>query len=77
MFIEISRKKAQELGGEKNAIKKGFFTVWSEKRIKGAFNFGNGSKKDFSEYRANNKKYCIFKDFSKDYIQKLIENIEQ
>ena len=76
MFIEISRKKALELGGEKNAIKKGFFTVWSEKRIKSAFNFGNGTEKDFLEYRANNTKYCIFKDLSKEYIQKLIGNIE-
>ena len=72
MIIEISRKKAQELGSAEKAIKNGFFTVWSEKRIKQAFNFGNGTKKDFSEYQQNNKHFCIFQDLSEKAINQIL-----
>lgn len=40
------------------AIKAGYFRAWTAERIKKAFNFGNGTMKDFNEYTENNKKYC-------------------
>ena len=59
-FIEISRAKANELGSVKKAYEQGFFTVWDSDRIKRAFNFGNGTLKDFKNYMENNKNYCLF-----------------
>ena len=38
----------------------GDFTVWDDKRIKNAFNFGNGTIKHFEAYMSNNKCYCTF-----------------
>ena len=29
-------------------------------RIKGAFNFGNGTEKDLKRYMHDNSKYCVF-----------------
>lgn len=43
---------------KQEAIKAGYFNIWTEKRIKGAFNSGNGTMKDFKEYMNNNKQYC-------------------
>ena len=72
MIIEISRKKAQELKSIEKAIKNQWFTVWTPERIKAAFNFGNGTQKDFELYMKNNKAYCIFKDLTKKEIDLLI-----
>ena len=68
MIIEISRKKVQELKSIDRAIKNLWFTVWTPKRIKAAFNFGNGTDKDFDRYMKDNKDYCIFKDLTKKEI---------
>ena len=38
----------------------GDFNVWDDERIKNAFNFGNGTIKNFEEYMRNNKRYCTF-----------------
>lgn len=72
MIIEISRKKAQELKSIDKAIKNLWFTVWTPERIKAAFNFGNGTKKDFDRYMKNNKDYCIFKDLTEKEIDSII-----
>lgn len=72
MIIEISRKKAQELNSVDKAIKNLWFTVWTPERIQGAFNFGNGTQKDFECYMKNNKDYCIFKDLTEKEIDLLI-----
>ena len=61
MFIEIYRDTARKYGIEK-AIKAGLFTVWTEKRIKGAFNYGRGTKKDFNRFMKDNYCFCIFLD---------------
>lgn len=47
VFIEISKKSEN-------------FSIWDEKRIKGAFHFGNGTIKDFRAYMRDNKAYCTF-----------------
>jgi len=53
--IEISKSIGKT---KQEAIKAGDFNEWTKERIKSAFNFGNGTMKDFSEYADNNKKYC-------------------
>lgn len=73
MIIEISRKQAEKLGSVEKAIKNGWFIIWNNERIKKAFNFGNGSKKDFSEYQRNNKAYCIFKDLPENTIKSILQ----
>ena len=47
-YIEISKKNND-------------YNVWDEKRIKGAFNNGQGTEKDFKNYMGNNKNWCKFK----------------
>lgn len=42
------------------AINDGFFIDWTEKRIKNAFNFGNGTEADLKRYMNDNKQYCVF-----------------
>lgn len=59
-YIEVSRKKVRELGGVKDAVRQGWFTTWDERRIKGAFNFGNGTIADFNRFMKQNKPYALF-----------------
>lgn len=47
MYVEISKTS-------------GLKRIWTEEQIKGAFNFGNGTIKDFKNYMDNNKQFCIF-----------------
>lgn len=48
MIIEVSiQNKSYYNGGILQAIKDGYFTEWTPERIKKAFNFGNGTQKDF------------------------------
>lgn len=72
MIIEISRKKAQELKSADKAIKNLWFTVWTSERIRAAFNFGNGTEKDFDRYMKDNKDYCIFRDLTEKEIDLII-----
>ena len=63
MIIEISiQNESYYNGGISQAIKDGYFTEWTPERIKKAFNFGNGTQKDFLNYMQNNKGLCIFKE---------------
>lgn len=57
---EISRKALEEIGSIRETLNYGYYTIWTDERIKEAFNFGNGTKKDFDEYKENNKKYSYF-----------------
>lgn len=47
-YKEISKKDSR------------LYTVWDSERIRKAFNNGNGTVKDFSQYMKNNSKYAIF-----------------
>ena len=60
MIIEINKKMLGECGSLEKAILSLNYTIWTDERIKDAFNFGNGNKKDFDEYVKNNEKYCYF-----------------
>jgi hypothetical protein len=39
---------------KKDAISDGGYEIWSEARIKGGFNFGNGTTNDFNRYAKDN-----------------------
>lgn len=55
LFLEFDKQ-----GKLENAIKQGLYAERNEKFIKNAFNFGNGTIKDFNRYVEDNKKYAEF-----------------
>lgn len=61
IIIEICATEARKTS-VKEAIKAGYFNIWTPDRIKGAFNFGNGTKKDFYRYKKDNAGKCIIKE---------------
>ena len=57
LYIEVSK----QVGLSKSeALEKGYYSKWDKKRIKGAFNFKNGTLKDFKRYMKDNQKYSYF-----------------
>ena len=54
-YMEISKKY-----NKKESIEKGMYNIWDNKRIKRAFNFGNGTMKDFKRYMKDNNQNCYF-----------------
>lgn len=62
MIIEICNDEIRKQG-LKNAIADGWFTIWTPERIKHAFNYGNGTMKDFERYKKDNSpRYCLIKE---------------
>lgn len=61
MIIEIYKPWIKKHGSVDACIKKGWFTTWTPKRIKEAFNFGQGTEKDFERYQKDNAQYCIYR----------------
>lgn len=59
LYLEISKQGSKNIN---EALKKGYYNEWNIERIKGAFNYGNGTIKDFKNYMNNNKCYCWFKE---------------
>ena len=57
MYIEIDNRQARKTS-VKQAIKNGFFMVWTPERIRGAFSNGRGTLADFERYKSDNKPYC-------------------
>ena len=71
VIIEICLPEAH-INGVNNTIKARLFNIWTAERIKGAFNYGNGSMKDFNRYKKdNNNRYCLIKEIEKDTLLKL------
>lgn len=71
IIIEICITEARKTGIE-NAIKKGWFNVWTPERIKGAFNYGRGTMADFNRYKKdNNNRYCLIKEIDKNRLLEL------
>lgn len=52
LYIILHGKK----GTEKKTLESGFFMVWTEKNVKSAFAFGNGTMKDFKRFAADRTK---------------------
>ena len=75
MIIEISNRGIREEGGVKKAIQAGWFTVWTEKRIKGAFNKGDGTLQDLRRYRNDNKPFCTFLDLPESEVYALYPSL--
>ena len=62
MIREVYKKWVhQDYNGDINAcIKDGFYTDWTDERIKNTFSSGNGTIKDLKRYIDDNKCYCYF-----------------
>lgn len=62
MILEISKKYLREFynGDLKAAILKKDGILWTNEKIKAAFNNGNGYIKDLKRYMNDNKIYCYF-----------------
>ena len=73
LYIEISKREITRLGTLQKAIINLSFTVWSHDRIKGAFNDGHGTEKDFNKYMQDNKQFCVFKKYPLDFIKRITE----
>lgn len=72
MIIEVSiQNESYYKGGISQSIKDGYFSVWTNERIKNAFNFGNGTASDFEEYKKNNhKRYCYIMEVNESELPK-------
>ena len=62
MVLEIGKSYINRFynGDLNEAIKNKDGILWTDERIKKAFNNGNGTKKHLKNYINNNKKYCYF-----------------
>ena len=62
MILEIGKSYINKFysGDLKAAILKKDGVLWTDEKIKAAFNFGNGTIKDLKNYINNNKKYAFF-----------------
>ena len=62
MILEIGKSYINKFysGDLKAAILKKDGILWTDEKIKAAFNFGNGTILDFKNHINNNKKYAFF-----------------
>lgn len=60
LVYEISKKAVKLCGSVEKAITAGAYNIWTPERIKLAFDFGNGTEKDFARYMQDNKQFCYF-----------------
>lgn len=58
MYIEVDNRQAKKTS-VKQAIKDGYFMVWTPERMKKAFSNGHGTFEDFNRYKNDNKPYCV------------------
>lgn len=65
VIVEICLTEARKTS-VKEAIKAGYFNIWTPDRIKGAFSAGHGTMQDFNRYKRENAPYCIIKELSFD-----------
>ena len=49
-------------------VGEGLYTIWDDKRIKSAFNFGNGTYEDFIRFVKDNRIYCAFYFVNQNFI---------
>jgi hypothetical protein len=62
MFLEIGKSYLKKFYNNnlQAAIDEKDGILWDDNRIKQAFNFGQGTKKDLQNHINNNKKYAYF-----------------
>lgn len=62
MILEIGKTYIQQYynGNLKAAVNAKDGILWTDERIKAAFNNGNGSTSDLKRYISNNKQYAHF-----------------
>lgn len=60
MIIEIYKPWIKKYGSVKEAIRRGWFIDWPPEKIRYTFNNGSGTKKDFEQYKKDNKNICLF-----------------
>lgn len=60
LVYEISKNAVKLCGSLEKAIAAGAYNIWTPERIKLAFNFGNGTEKDFLRYMHDNRQFCYF-----------------
>ena len=62
MILEIGKSYIKRFynGNLKEAVKNKDGILWTDEKIKAAFNNGNGTKKHLKNHIENNKKYCYF-----------------
>lgn len=60
MVLEIFKDDIRKFGSIQACIDNLQYMVWTPERIKGAFNFGNGTSEHFREFKKNNAKYSVF-----------------
>lgn len=54
-YLIVHPANVAKFGNNANTLKEGFFEEWDKRKIKAAFNFGNGTEKDFEEFLKDNK----------------------
>jgi hypothetical protein len=62
MILEIGKSYINRFynGNLNAAVKEKDGILWTDEKIKAAFNGGNGSEKDLKNHIENNKKYAFF-----------------
>lgn len=62
MIFEIGKSYVKKFynGNLKQCIQEKDVIIWTDERIKKAFNFGNGTIKDLNRYMHDNKEFCYF-----------------
>jgi len=62
MILEIGKSYVERFynGNLNAAVKAEDGTLWTDERIKAAFNFGNGRKSDLKKYMENNRSLAYF-----------------
>lgn len=62
MILEMGKSYINKFydGDLQEATKNKDGFLWTDKRIKAAFNNGNGTAKDLKRYMQDNKHYCYF-----------------
>lgn len=61
IVYEVDKSDIKKYGLD-GCIQRKEYTVWTQERIRGAFNFGHGTLKDFLRYQRDNGRYAVFMD---------------
>ena len=75
MIIEICNDEIRKQG-LRGAIADGWFNIWTPERIKGAFNYGKGTMKDFERYKKDNcPRFCRIIEIEQADLEKIFPRL--